>query len=540
MKGILKNEVINLLSSDTFYSMDNIILNKYAHIKTPQHILDSLQKFKIDEEYIDWIENKIIGTKSIVFAWDSLKYANIRGNRAIYVPLVYHRATFRRLNDAQKEWYFYWRQRVLNGEYPDTDLDYILLFAHELINYTFNDNAAFNVSMMERLYESYREREPELENYLPIWIHDFLIELGEEKLADDWCISYEPREDPSYKRIVKNQDRLDKICITAWKRYLKLYKETEFFRNNKSKIYYTFRQGIVLLNDIYKLQGISLLENWFEKENIIRNGILFTTAVSAAIVGRSLNTTDRKYVIHHPSKKIFDEITAIFQMSENVIRFIMGEERYVEVQSEQLPDNFREMLFKKLYSKKLKDRFILVQEGRKGKEIISIPPPPKEKNHGNVITFNMEEIERLNRQSEELRNNFREMGYEDEKAGQDSFKEEAVDKVIIVEEIGEKSINTFEFDFGSDAKEDDFIETLTDMECKYLGSFEDLKKGVRESNAFIKSIGIMSGTFISSINEKANAYLDDNLIEIHGDYYVIYEDYENIITKIKKGEVNEH
>lgn len=250
VKAILKNEVENLLGSDTFYSMDNIILNKYAHIKTPQYIFDSLQKFKIDEEYIEWLANKIISPKSIVFAWDSLKYANIRGNIAIYVPLVYYRATFRRLNDAQKEWYFYWRQRVLNDEYLDTDIDYILLFTYELINYTFNDNAAFNVSMMERLYESYRERKPELENYLPIWIHDFLIELGEEKLAEDWCISYEPREDPSYKRIVKNQDRLDKICITAWKKYLKSYKETEFFRNNKSKIYDTFRQGIVLLNDI--------------------------------------------------------------------------------------------------------------------------------------------------------------------------------------------------------------------------------------------------------------------------------------------------
>ncbi|MFP3681637.1 TerB N-terminal domain-containing protein, partial [Pseudomonas sp. SIMBA_041] len=75
---------------------------------------------------------------------------------------------------------------ALNGNYLETDLSYLILFTYELINYSFNQNAAFNVSMMVRLYEEYKDRMPGCKTYLSDWIHDFLLELDEVGLASEW------------------------------------------------------------------------------------------------------------------------------------------------------------------------------------------------------------------------------------------------------------------------------------------------------------------------------------------------------------------
>ena len=60
------------------------------------------------------------------------------------------------------------------------------MFTYELLNYSFNPNASFNVSMLVRLYENYVERLPKLERYLKQWIADMLYELGEQALAEEW------------------------------------------------------------------------------------------------------------------------------------------------------------------------------------------------------------------------------------------------------------------------------------------------------------------------------------------------------------------
>lgn len=523
------------------YSPENIILSKYAHLKTPQYILDFLQGSKANRKKNSGASIVIsISTNYTDFVKDSLKYANTKGALARHKPLFAYWTTFKDLNIAQRQWYFYWRERVLNGEYPDTDLSYIILFTFELINYTFNDNAAFNVSMMERLYENYKERDPKIKNYLPNWICDFLTELGEEELAKAWGNADKNWDDSLYEKIIGNQSRIDKISITVWKQYLKSYKETEFFWGNKSKIYDTFKQGAALLNDIYKSQGSNLAERWFEKEEKTQDMHMY----GSAVVGRNVRTINKKYFIHHPLKRMYDEINALFRISENVVRFIIGEKRELKVQSELLPDNFRELLIQKLQSKKpdkkVKDRFKLVQEAGEKEGFVSIPAQPEEKQE-KIITFNMSEIETLSKQSEELQNTFKENGYEDEEMDQDSFKETAVEKMEVIEgSEGEKATNNFTFTFDSKEEVDEFIDSLTNIEYKYLVSFEDLKRSVSESNTYFKSNGMMAGTFISSINEKANEYLDDNLIEMNGDYYVIYEDYEDIISRIKKGEINEH
>ena len=51
-----------------------------------------------------------------------------------YVPSGYQNPDYRSFDDGQKGFYLSWREKVRNGEYPDTDSGYVWLYLCELIN----------------------------------------------------------------------------------------------------------------------------------------------------------------------------------------------------------------------------------------------------------------------------------------------------------------------------------------------------------------------------------------------------------------------
>lgn len=62
------------------------------------------------------------------------KYVRRRETQAQFVPFMSYWPTYGSMTDAQQRWYFYWRDQVRNGIYPDTDLSYVFVHVYELIN----------------------------------------------------------------------------------------------------------------------------------------------------------------------------------------------------------------------------------------------------------------------------------------------------------------------------------------------------------------------------------------------------------------------
>ncbi|GEN32971.1 TerB N-terminal domain-containing protein [Aneurinibacillus danicus] len=165
------------VSTIPFYNETDLILPEFQYLKTPTHILEEIECIRQPVHrnrsgiYIE------VSTYHSEFVKQSLAYSRRVGKKCSHIPLKAYYTTFQHLDERQKEWYFYWRSQVLQGNYPNTDLSYIFLFVYELINYSFNQNAAFNISMLMRLYKNYKERHPNLEHYLLRWKEDFLHEI---------------------------------------------------------------------------------------------------------------------------------------------------------------------------------------------------------------------------------------------------------------------------------------------------------------------------------------------------------------------------
>lgn len=524
-------------SKDLFYNEKKIILTKYNRIQTPKEIVKEIEEINNPKtNSVDGVNITIsFSNTGTILAKDSIKYANKKGKKCEAVPLFAYWTTFEKLDGSQKKWYFYWREQVLNGKYPDTDLSYVILFMYELMNYTFNQSSAFNISMMVRLHGAYQERIPKLSNYSVRWIADILYEVKEEKLAHEWDV--EKIHLPTlYQKLQVQKEELEKISITVWKPYIQSNRETEFFKKHRDKIYKKFKSSIPLLQDIYQTENIELIDRWFILEKSMESRYLFQSVV----LGRNNPIVQAEVVRIKPTKELYEEVTALYKLSENVVRRLHNEKREIKTNEEALPKGFKETMLNH-------KRFKVVHQSNQQEKGELIPPAPQEeqkKKTKSMINFDDEIIKGQEQEMEEIIKLFNVDNDTEEKIRLSKAIVEVTEPKGKTEERREGlEFETIEYSFvdtpflqsGISKKgEEKFLETLTDIQKEFLALFEKRSLSEIIANSFVKKKGFMLGTFMSDLNEKAYEYIGDNLLEHLNGEIMVYEEYEQILTKVKE------
>ncbi len=81
------------------------------------------------------------------------------------------------MNRRQTAWYLWWRERVREGQYPDTDYAYILLYLFELINLPAEGPAIARLhrDRMAGVWMAYRRTFPQLDHYMCEWLCDYCL-----------------------------------------------------------------------------------------------------------------------------------------------------------------------------------------------------------------------------------------------------------------------------------------------------------------------------------------------------------------------------
>ncbi|MHB0876622.1 MAG: TerB N-terminal domain-containing protein [Anaerolineae bacterium] len=98
--------------------------------------------------------------------------------RARCVPFRGYWPTYSAMTPEQQRWYFYWRDRVRQGEYPDTDLAYVFVHVYELINGIGSAGPDDGYEQLHQLWRQYRDRLRQLDSYLIAWLADFAVVYG--------------------------------------------------------------------------------------------------------------------------------------------------------------------------------------------------------------------------------------------------------------------------------------------------------------------------------------------------------------------------
>lgn len=527
------------IKNKKFYDEDSIILDKYKNIRTPKEIINSFNICRMENSFI----------------LDSIKYSNMQGLICEFEPFMQYWPTFRSLNHRQKQWYFYWRSCVLSKNYIDTDLSYIFIFVYELLNYSFNKNAAFNISMLERLRDAYSSRYNTLEKYLNRWINDFLVELDQTDLIkENYFI-----QDKMYRILNENIDNLSKISITEWKRFI-VYNNTKFFDKNKNKIYKEFKNNMVILNCFYKEHNKYLLNEWYDE----KSKSLEVPDYRSAVIDRTIKVKQIKETIYEPNDKMHNQITQMFRLSENLVRERLGEKRKIKVESEHLPIGFMEYYDKnkeEVNNLNLKERFKEVTSNLNNLYV----KIPKRINNDinesikiNPIVFDEKIIADLGREGEKLINIFNEkyeenIGNKNEKLNLTNYNNSDNDLMQVFCKIDSK--NDEESNYLEDIKDNDicdllkqndlsedttgFIKSLDNLEIQFISKFDQLTISTKEATTFAKENCKMISIFIEGINQKALKFIGEPFISLENSNYTIYEEYINISNKVKELRKNE-
>jgi hypothetical protein len=523
------------------YNEEAVYIDHFKHIKTTPKILNMLAEITKPPK----IENRHGFSFTVTydsternFIKDSLKYKDKTHPKCEMPHFQTYYSNFAEMNMEQKNWYFYWREQVVNGVYPVTDLSYIYLFVFELINYSFNPSAAFNLSMMHRLYDAYKNQH-HIERF-PSLIGDMLYELGEYRLAEKWSPNI-PQIPPLYKQLNEKQDDLSRISITYWKSYLTRHRESKFFTENKNKIYKTFKDCLPLLEASHlKRTNKKLVDLYFEKREETKQRWLFPGMIS---IRRTNNFIQYKIENIYPTELLYREVNAFFKLAENVTRLMNNDKRQLQVDEEVFPLVLKDEMIAFLSRPKEKGRFKKVKTKTAEETGSTIPPRPDEQ-PTIVIEFDDERIKQLKAETDLLVDEVERRAQEhlnddisdkvDENHHETEDKEEE-EKIPVNQQ--DNGLSKFFSASGDDLDNEQievFLGDLSDIEKEFIQQFQDLQWSKGEAALFLKSKGQMIGVILSSLNEKAQESLEDNFLEDDGENLVIYEEFESVVNKLKE------
>lgn len=532
----MKKTVSFIKDAWVFYRVEDIILPEYEHLKTPKHISDELNRIKSPKKTTsrhDGFEITIsYGHHDEEFVKDSMKNAVARGTLTKEIPFQSYWPTFSNLDKPRLRWYLYWREQALKGNYLEVDLSYIFIFVYELINYSFNRNAAFNVSMMVRLLDNYKEQHPKLSNYMNEWIADMLYELEEDELAAAW--SKKQTQTPKlYQVLEEGSVDLSSLPINIWKPYTRTKRETEFYTSHKAKINKKFKQSLPLIEKTYVQEGATLIEKWFEVKKVRTIRHLY----KGAVIGRNREPIHVYFTEYQATEELKNIAHNLLRLSENVVRLQSGEKRQIKVDEDLLPEGLKEEMMH------LSGRFKKVQEKSatsKGSSIPAAPPGEKAKDleikdtepAETTMEFNWQEIEEKNKALRDLQ------------ARIDDGEEEEIEEVNNDLDISSTSSNTEPSTVPSDVSIDEvlgddeediaeFVSSMSTLEKEFISRFEDLEMVEETAKSFAKDNSTMLGFFLTKLNEKANQHLGDTLVEETEEGYEIIEDYEDVVLMVR-------
>lgn len=494
-----------------------MILDKYRHLVTPSVILESLESAKPKRKTKEELQNfhmytEIIGGHAR-FLEDSLRHRKEKGQKSNVIPFNTYFPTFDTMDNFRKQFYFHWRKEASEGRFLDTELSYIFLFSYELINYGYNSEAAFNISMLEQLYHHYIRRYPKLERYLPVWIADFLFELGELDLAAEWATTGDDN-DSEYESLKEMENSLQSISITTWWKFIPDRSRSPFFTKHKTKIYGSFKECVVYLHNQYREEDSDkgIFDYLYTEQEVFVKRELFTAAILAR------NTVSQGVSI---AKRVVNKeyglfLSQIMRLAENFQREKLKNEVRLSIDPLILPKSIAEELFFVLNQSTRKSRFVKVSSESADRSLHSLPKDPRNIQPLDIV-LDANRILELSKDSDELKRIFEEKYSEDE-------TNRPLEMTPLTEEV--VSIDSI---FKSTQLEDDqvkgFIESLTELEVTVLIKATDGNLSVEGTTKLLKEYGVMIGTFLINLNEKAESFLEEVFLEEDGEQLEVTEEF---------------
>ena len=248
---------------------------------------------------------------------------------APFVPFLENWPTYADMTRPQQAWYFYWRTELRKDNNLPTSISYILVHAYELINQIGVSSPQDSFDQLARLWQSYRDEQPYLDDCLIDWCADLLIVHQLPMQALDWYAQVAPLDclpkgyedllleawvhgDGDFDQL--NMDFLYQVCGYTPQR-------NKFYQKHHKKIGFeeAFKRALSAIDDHLRKngeQGLFLMHDvgapaWYSREP-------FAEAIHEYPIYQEVDVAEvRRWTA---SAELTQTLASIIRQAENILR----------------------------------------------------------------------------------------------------------------------------------------------------------------------------------------------------------------------------
>jgi len=276
---------------------------------------------------INWDEDFRYVTKEQQFVQKARELAWHVEGETPFVPFKSYWPTYDQMASDQFKWYFYWREEVRSGRYPDTDLSYLFVYFYELIHGVGWSDPVQGYELMEQAWTAYRKRYTKLDTYLREWLYDFMIVHGlDMPIRETYqrfprVLSAELKEKEWKRRFSLQPVEL------SWELLLDLLdydvEKSRFYQEKGRKDLEGYAPKVIALVDSYwaKIKGQRLIDRFQPRPRQVKRHLFRSAVYDHGLYGRSVVLTVVSLSEYAPLRSY---ITALVRLTENKLRELRG------------------------------------------------------------------------------------------------------------------------------------------------------------------------------------------------------------------------
>lgn len=276
---------------------------------------------------LNWGEDFRYVTKEQQFVQKARELAWHVEGEAPFVAFKSYWPTYDQMASDQFKWYFYWREEVRSGRYPDTDLSYLFVYFYELIHGVGWSDPLQGYELMEQAWTAYRKRYAKLDTYLREWLYDFMIMHGLDMPIRETYQRF-PRVLSSElkEKEWKRRFSLQPVELT-WELLLDLLdydvEKSRFYQENGRKDLERYAPKVIALVDSYlaKMKGQRFIDRFQPRPRQVKRHLFRSAVYDHGLYGRNVVLTVVSLSEYAPLRSY---ITGLVRLTENKLRELRG------------------------------------------------------------------------------------------------------------------------------------------------------------------------------------------------------------------------
>lgn len=279
------------------------------------------------ERNTDWQQDFRYISREQRFVQKAKELAEAVEGAAEFVPFQTYWPTYDEMQPRQLKWYLFWRGEVRSGRYPDTDLSYIFVYLYELIHGIGWSEPAEGYTLMEQVWQGYRQRYPKLDLYVREWLFDLTLVFQLEERPTEPMTKLPRNLSMELKELEWRRRFTAEPLDLSWELLLKLIdydvEKSRFYQEQGRKDMQNYVPKVISLVDGYlsRSKGIRILELYKPKETQMSRYLFRSAVYDHEMYGRTKTVIVLPYSGHPPLRAF---LTQLVRLTENLLREFTG------------------------------------------------------------------------------------------------------------------------------------------------------------------------------------------------------------------------